>query len=227
MTEQSSPEPPARQTYVWDRAIRVFHWLLALGFVGLWGSVELGKMAAHGRIGLTVLVLLVVRLMWGIFGSDTARFVQFVRGPRHVWAALMALRRREAHQETGHNPLGALMVIALLGMLMVQATMGLFANDDVLFEGPLASWVGKELSDDFTIWHHRLFDVIKIAVFAHIAAVLYYLWGRRENLIRPMISGYRKTGRVVELRHRAVWVPCLMFVILMVIAHYLMTIYMR
>ena len=94
---------------------------------------------------------------------------------------------------TGHNPLGALMILALLGLLLTQSVLGLFANDQVLEAGPLYGYVEGATSDRLTTLHKQLFDLIVVAIAIHVGAALYYLWVRRENLILPMITG-RKPG---------------------------------
>jgi hypothetical protein len=81
----------------------------------------------------------------------------------------------------------------MLAMLLAQAALGLFANDQVMSTGPLFGYVSAETSDRLTSLHKQLFDVIVAAIAVHVAAALFYLWVRRENLILPMITG-RKPG---------------------------------
>lgn len=173
---------------VWDLPTRVFHWALALCVVGSFVTVKIGgnAMVWHGRIGVTVVGLLAFRLVWGFVGSTYARFTQFVRGPRAIRDYL-----RGQWQGEGHNPLGALSVLAMLATLTLLVATGLFANDDIAFEGPLYALVGKEFSDRMA-GIHRLIEPLTITlVLAHLGAIGYYVRFRKETLIMPMITGWR------------------------------------
>jgi len=180
---------------VWDLPVRVMHWGLVLAVGGAWLTRELEGdwFAWHVRCGYAVLLLAATRIVWGFVGTRHARFADFVRGPRAVLRYLRGGAGEDGQRIAGHNPLGALMVLALLLMLLTQATLGLFANDKIMSTGPLFGYVSAETSDRLTSLHKQLFDVIVVAVAVHVAAALFYLWVRRENLILPMITG-RKPG---------------------------------
>lgn len=175
---------------VWDLPIRVFHWALVLCLAGAYVSVKIGgnAMIWHGRCGLAIVGLLAFRLAWGFLGSTYARFARFVRGP----AAIRAYLRGEWRGE-GHNPLGSLSVLAMLGTLLLLAGTGLFANDDIAFEGPLYPLVGKELSDRFAGIHRLVEPLILLLVAAHVCAIAYYVCIRGESLILPMITGTKQS----------------------------------
>jgi cytochrome b len=145
-------------------------------------------MVWHGRIGVAVVGLLAFRLVWGVAGSTYARFAQFVRGPGAIKDYLQGRWQGE-----GHNPLGALSVLALLGTLSLLVATGLFANDDIAFEGPLYALVGKELSDRVVGIHRLIEPVIMLLVFAHLAAIVFYTRVKKQDLVKPMITGW-KTG---------------------------------
>jgi cytochrome b len=171
---------------VWDVPTRLTHWLLVLGvsaalFTGLSGG---NWMIWHGRLGLGILGLLTFRLIWGGLGSTYARFSQFVRGPATIRAYL-----RGDWQGVGHNPLGALSVLALLTVLLCQAGSGLFADDDIAFHGALALAVSDEVSQWFTALHRQVFWISLSVVALHIGAVLFYSVLRGETLLRPMLTG--------------------------------------
>lgn len=172
---------------LWDLPTRVFHWCLAMCVIGSLVTQQIGgnAMAWHGRFGLAVLGLLVFRVVWGFVGSTYARFSQFVRGP----AAIKAYLRGE-WTGVGHNPLGALSVLALLATLTLLAATGIFANDDIAFEGPLYALVGKDLSDRMTGIHRLIEPAILLLVFAHLAAIVFYARIRKDDLVRPMITGW-------------------------------------
>ena len=171
---------------VWDLPTRIFHWTLAFCVVGSFVTAKIGgnAMVWHGRIGVTVVGLLVFRLVWGFSGSTYARFSQFVRGPSAIRAYL-----RGQCQGAGHNPLGALSVLAMLATLMLLVATGLFANDDIAFEGPLYALVGKEFSDRLVGLHRLIEPAIILLVLAHLAAIAFYVRIRKETLIMPMITG--------------------------------------
>jgi cytochrome b len=171
---------------VWDLPVRLFHWLLAALIAAAWWTGEHEMVEWHYRAGLAILGLLVFRLVWGFIGSSTARFSGFVRGPR---AILDYLRGRSAFT-LGHNPLGALSVLALLGLVAAEVGLGLFASDeDGFLTGPFAAFVGDETAERLTGVHEELFDYLVVMVAIHVAAILWYLVVRRKNLLRPMITG--------------------------------------
>lgn len=180
---------------VWDLPVRLMHWGLVLAVAGSWLTHELEGdwFAWHVRCGYAVLLITATRIVWGFVGTRHARFADFVRGPRAILRYLREGTDAAGQRIAGHNPLGALMVLALLATLLVQATLGLFANDQVMSTGPLFGHVTTATSDRLTTLHKQLFDFIAVAVAVHVAAALFHLWRHRENLILPMITG-RKPG---------------------------------
>lgn len=141
----------------------------------------------HLRLGVCALALVGFRLVWGVMGPRYARFSQFVVTPRVAWQ----YTRREAsatQRNPGHNPLGAWSVIALLALVAYQAITGLFANDDIMVQGPLAGYVSSDLSASLTGWHALTEYLIYGLVGLHILAILIYRM-RGKNLIQPMITG--------------------------------------
>lgn len=182
------PQPrPTDQAYVWDLPTRLFHWALVVCVVGAFITAKLGGnwMVWHGRFGITALGLLAFRLVWGFIGPTYARFAQFVRGPRTILAYL----KGQWHGQ-GHNPLGALSVLALLGILVFQGAIGLFSNDDVAFEGYLMPLVGAELSNRLTSLHKITEEILLLLVALHVGAIAFYAWVKKENLVQPMITGW-------------------------------------
>ncbi len=178
---------------VWDLPSRLFHWLLALLVVVSWVSATLGgnAMQIHMLSGYTILTLVLFRILWGFFGGRHARFASFVRSPMAAVAYLKALRRNEAGRHLGHNPAGGWSVIAMLSVLLVQAGTGLFANDDIATEGPLAKLVSKALSDRITGIHHLNVELLYVLIGLHLAAVAFYFFHKRENLVKSMVTGYK------------------------------------
>jgi cytochrome b len=176
---------------VWDAPVRIFHWLLVLLLIFQYVTVKASYMTWHMYGGYTILALLLFRIIWGFVGSTHARFGDFLYGPAAMFAYIRTLPRREAAKFAGHNPLGGLSVLLMLLAVMVQAVTGLFANDDVLTEGPLVQWIAKETSDWITTIHRYNFYVVLGLVAAHILAVLYYLFYKSENLVKAMFTGYK------------------------------------
>jgi len=186
----------ANQSYVpvrvWDLPTRLFHWAIVLLVGFSWLCAQCNWMDWHKLSGYTILTLLLFRLVWGFVGSETARFRQFLASPRAALRHLAHLPRREPDHQVGHNAAGGWMVLGLLLLLAVQVGTGLFANDDVLTEGPLAETVDKSTSDWLSHIHVVNFRLIAIAVAAHILAVLTYAVLKRHDLVRPMLTGRKR-----------------------------------
>ena len=196
MSDETGSQPQLRTVRVWDIPVRVFHWLLVVLVVVSFTTAQIGgnAMRIHEFSGFTILTLVLFRVLWGIFGSSYARFRDFVRHPRLAIEYASSLRRGPPPFYAGHNPLGGWMILALLLCLLVQTGTGLFANDDVMTEGPLFDWVSKRTSDILSRIHEINFYVLLVLIALHIAAALYYLWGKRENLILPLLTGRKQLG---------------------------------
>lgn len=174
---------------LWDLPTRLFHWLLVAAIVAAIVSGQLGGnlIVWHGRIGLLIIGLLVFRLAWGLFGSTYARFAHFFPTPARLKAYLKGEWR-----QPGHNPLGALAVFALLGLVGLQAVTGLFANDDIAFSGPLADLIGRELSNRLSGVHQLASKAMFVLIGVHLAAIAFYARVRKDNLVKPMITGWKE-----------------------------------
>jgi len=179
---------------VWDLPVRFVHWaMVVLIGVSWWTGTQGGElMTYHMWSGYTLLTLVLFRIVWGFIGSSSARFCSFLRGPRAIIGYLKTLPQRKAHFVAGHNPLGAISVVLLLLALLLQTVTGLFANDDIFTEGPLYLLVSKATSDLLTTVHKYNFDVLLALIAVHIAAVLYYLFYKSENLVKPMFTGSKR-----------------------------------
>ena len=174
---------------VWDLPLRLCHWSLALTVAGAFFTAKIGgnAMVWHGRAGLAILGLVVFRIAWGFVGSTHARFASFVRGPAAVRAYL-----RGQWTGAGHNPLGALSVLALLGLLSLQAATGLFANDDIAFRGHLYPLVGADASERITGLHKAFELFLIVLVAAHVGAIAFSARVKGENLVKPMLTGRKE-----------------------------------
>ena len=210
----AAPQHPAR-IRVWDLPTRLFHWLLAACMVAAFVSAQSGGYTAqriHYLCGYAVLVLVGFRVSWGFAGSRYARFAQFVRGPvttlRYARSLLGKTAAAEAPGYPGHNPLGALSVLALLAACAVQAVSGLFSKDDIASEGPLARHVSDALVDRFSGIHEIGQTVLYALLALHLAAIVFYRWIKRENLLGPMITGNKAvlpTADAPAAQDRRLW----------------------
>jgi cytochrome b len=181
---------------IWDLPLRLFHWLLVMAVIGSFVSVKLGgnAMIWHGRFGYLVLALIVFRLIWGFVGTHHARFAQFIKSPKIILAYL-----KNPTETPGHSPLGAISVVVLIGLFLVQAIAGLFASDDIAFDGPLAKFVASMWVELLTSFH-RLNEWVLLALVAvHIGAILYYKYAKRINLISAMITGDKEWADAAPL----------------------------
>lgn len=190
---------------IWDLPTRLFHWILVALIAFSWWTAEEHYDDLHLYSGYAVLALILFRMLWGFFGSSTARFASFVRGPRAVFGYL-----RGPWHGIGHNPLGALSVIALLTLVTAQVVLGLFAtDDDGIMAGPLANLVSIDASEAAAELHETLFNVLLALIALHVAAVVYY-FVRGKDLVVPMISGHGKAEPGVEsMRQGKGWVALL------------------
>ncbi len=183
---------------VWDLPTRLFHWVLVLLVVTSVVTQQIGgnAMEWHFFSGYSILTLLLFRLVWGLIGSRYARFKDFLYSPAAIIAYLKAGSATTGRSSLGHNPVGSLSVLALLGILLAQAMTGLFANDDIASEGPLVRYISKDRSDWLTWLHADIFSLfIYGLVGLHVAAIAYYYFGRKENLVKPMLTGNKEIAQ--------------------------------
>jgi cytochrome b len=190
---------------VWDAPLRLFHWtLFALTGFSWWSGEQGGHwLDWHAWSGCAILALVLFRIAWGFVGSDSARFADFVRGPRASIAYLQSLLARQPKRYLGHNPLGGWMIVALLLVLLVQTLTGLFGNDDSDYEAPLAHWIGHDASSIVSAVHGYNFDLLLVLVGLHVVAVLTHVILRRDDMLKAMFSGI-KTSATDEFAGRMV-----------------------
>ena len=191
---------------VWDLPVRLFHWAMVLLCGFSWWSAEEGGLTLqyHMWAGYLILTLVLFRVSWGFVGSASARFADFLHGPVRVLRAIPELLSPVPMPVAGHNPLGGWMVVALLVCLLLQTGSGLFANDDILNEGPLYQYVGKALSDTLTSLHHLNFNVLLGLVALHVLAIAWHRVRKGERLAAAMIHG-RKSVDGPPPRLAAAW----------------------
>ena len=185
---------------VWDLPTRLFHWLLAACVVASVLSAQIGgnAMVWHFRLGYGVFTLLAFRLVWGLIGGRWSRFASFVYAPDTVRRYLRGEHRPDEHHDVGHNPLGAFSVFGLLALLAAQVGTGLFADDEIANTGPLIKFVSGATSLSLTKWHRGPGQWLIIAlVLLHVAAIVFYLVRKKQNLVRPMLTGDKQLAATV------------------------------
>jgi cytochrome b len=184
----SSSAAPNR-ILLWDLPMRIFHWGLVAAVLTAVVTGEIGGswMSVHGKAGLSIVGLLAFRVTWGIVGSTHARFLHFVPTFDKIRTYL-----KGQWQGTGHNPLGALSVLSLLGLLGAQVGTGLFANDDIDFTGPLFDVIDKTLSNRLTGWHQDLSYFLIGLIALHVIAIAFYVGIKKDNLVKPMVTGWKE-----------------------------------
>ena len=183
---------------VWDLPTRIFHWLLAAAVIGSLISANVGGAAMewHFRLGYAVLSLLLFRLVWGVVGGHWSRFSTFLYSPATLWRHISGRARPE--HAVGHSPTGALSVFGMLVFLLLQVAAGLFSDDDISAYGPLGKFVSNGVVESATFYHTNVGKFVVLAlIVAHLMAIAYYLFKKKNNLIRPMLSGDKATDILV------------------------------
>lgn len=206
---KSTPFPAERsEIEVWDRFVRVAHWVLAACFATAY-LTEGKPQWLHIWSGYAIATILVLRLGWGLVGPRPARFSQFVRGPRVVLAYLRDLLRFSAVRHVGHSPAGGAMIVALMLSLATTAGTGMALLAIRENEGPLAPWLGTSAVSEIAATAlgqrkapkpgravkqvHELFaNFTLVLVGLHVAGVLFASFAHRENLARAMITGRKR-----------------------------------
>jgi cytochrome b len=204
---------------IWDIPTRSTHWLIVATLGTLWWTAKNDAMQWHIRAGYFLFALLLFRLYWGIVGSSTARFTGFVRGPRVVLSYARGLFKSSESDVLGHNPVGGWSIIVLLTLMIAEIVLGLFAVDiDGIDSGPLSHRVGFDSGRYFARMHGFLFDVLLGFVAIHIAAVLFYLFFKKNNLTAAMVTGRRTIIRDAQTLSNPVFASPALAVIGMIIA---------
>ena len=188
----------AYKVRVWDLPTRIFHWSLVLCIIGLVITGQIGgnAMIWHFRFGYTMITLLLFRLVWGFVGGNWSRFKSFIYSPASIFRYLQGKGKPE--HSVGHNPVGAGSVFALLLFLMAQVGSGLISDDEIMNSGPLTRFVSNAWVSLATYYHKDIGKFILLAlVILHVAAILFYLLRKRENLIKPMVWSDKITKAAV------------------------------
>ena len=186
---------------VWDLPLRVFHWLLVLCLASSWATAKAGFdwRPLHMRLGYFTMGLVLFRIVWGFVGPRHARFANFLRGPLGVinYARGMAAGTLVA-QSVGHNPLGAIMVVLMLLLLIVQSVTGLFTSDDIVYAGPYNGAVTDSTAKLLGHLHSLNFNFILAAVALHLLAIGFYTFAKKHSLVPAMFTGRKPSALVPE-----------------------------
>ena len=215
MTEENQPKPqPKTKNRIWDLPTRLFHILVICLVILSWYTAENMQVFTFGPqdgptlfelhvySGITLLTLVIFRLFWGLFGSDTSRFGHFLRGPKAILAYVKGDRSSHIF---GHNPLGALSVMLFIALLGIIPSLGLLSSEDTFgLEGPLKHLVSTETSYELAEIHELLFDGLSILVILHVATIIFYAV-RGDNLVGPMVTGRTQKSTPEGLAFQPVW----------------------
>ncbi|MFD1794359.1 cytochrome B [Paracoccus aurantiacus] len=188
-------KPATRVVKLWDPLLRGFHWLLAFFVISAWllGNYGPTSMKWHFWCGYAVTFLLGFRLIWGFIGPAPARFSHFLRGPASIRRYMSHMFLREPSYWPGHNPLGALSVIAMLAALVAQVLTGMMSESENFVDaGPLAGYVSSATSDAAKNYHEFGANLLLILVLLHIAVIVFYRVWKREDLVGPMVHGRKQ-----------------------------------
>jgi cytochrome b len=197
--EASYPLRMKKIIRVWDLPIRLFHWLLVLCITGSFVTINLSDelIQWHAYFGYSILTLLMFRISWGFVGSTHARFISFFPTKK----AILDYLSGSSPRVLGHNPIGAISVFALLFVLSVQVITGLFIDDEISFQGPLTKYVSSSISSFLSEIHEGNQVVILTLIAIHIAAIIFYKKFKKEDLIKPMISGDKEIDPSEEAKY--------------------------
>ena len=191
MSAQEEGSKPCKWR-VWDEPTRVMHWLLVVLIAACWWTGTGNRLDYHLYCGYAVLWIVLLRLYWGVVGSSTARFTHFVRGPKAIVGYARTLHKRVSPHSHGHNPLGAVSVLLMLGMVITVVGIGLFSVDvDGLYSGPLSGYVSFRTGRHLAHLHYKAFNWLLAVIVLHVLAVIFYYAYKGHNLVFPMITGKR------------------------------------
>ena len=183
-----------QHTKIWDIYIRIFHWGLLTAFATSY-LTEDDFPTIHVYAGYTMIALIMLRLVWGFIGSRYARFNSFVVRPREVFKYLKDVMKFKAKHYLGHNPAGGAMVITLLISLTLTLLFGLLTFGVNEYSGPLAGMafsISEPIANIFEDLHELFANFTLFLIVLHVIGVAIASFQHRENLVKSMITGYKK-----------------------------------
>ena len=171
----------SHKVLIWDLPVRLIHWLLVICFFGAYITAEIDELKIiHFTLGYTVAALIVIRIAWGFIGTTHAKFSNFIRHPKAAISYLRSMIRREHPTDVGHNPAGALAIVALLSLGLLVSLTGWSTLHEMVGE-----WAEEV--------HEVLANFMLVIVVVHIVAVVGGSFLQKENLVKAMITG-KKTA---------------------------------
>jgi cytochrome b len=184
----------------WDLPLRLFKWALVMLVIASpltkwYGSSSLYW---HKMTGYMLLTLIIWRILWGFWGSDTAKFKTFFPTPRKLL--------KNSSPTLSHAPFGSLMIFALLGLLTLQILFGFFSTDDIIVDGPFL-YLWPAIAATATKFHYIGFKFIWIFAIIHIAANLYYQFIKKQPIISAMVTGQIRAADYVDLKENSAYSP--------------------
>jgi cytochrome b len=179
------------RVYVWDPFVRLFHWALVVAFTVAY-LTEDDFLKVHVWAGYVVGGLVVARIVWGFVGPAHARFADFIYSPAETLRYVRDLLLLRAERHLGHSPGGGAMVLLLLVLLAATVTTGLVVYGGEQQAGPLAGLFTKDTGESVEEVHELLANITLALILAHIAAVVLASFVLRENLVRAMVTGYKR-----------------------------------
>lgn len=202
-----------RTVRVWDFPTRLFHWLTVALVAGAYFTQRFNWIGLHVRLGEALLALVLFRLLWGCFGSETARFRSFVASPASAFRHLRHVLRREPDTQVGHNAAGGWMVLLLLALLLVETLTGIYVYNEVADEGPLSAIVPASVANAISWLHAFGWDLLFAAVVLHVCAIAIYAVAKGHNLTGPMLTGRKRLPASMRPPSRApLWLATLLLV---------------
>ena len=183
------PSPPSARVKVWDPVIRLFHWTVALGCIANLTLLREVK-SVHRYVGYAILAAVAIRLVWGFIGTPHARFSDFTPSPARLLGYLKALARRQEPRYVGHNPAGAVMMFALIGLVTACGITGWMMGLDAFWG---VGWVET--------LHEGAANIILVMAILHVLAALMESWRHRENLVLAMVTGLKRAPKGSDVCH--------------------------
>lgn len=211
---------------VWDLPVRLFHWILAICLVVQWFTAEVidNAMDFHFYLGYFILGLILFRLIWGFIGPKYARFNSFVAGPKAMINYLKSLGSDNYTPPVGHNPVGGLMLPLVLILVAIQGITGLFTSDDIVHSGPYYHTVSDAIQTSLQWLHHQVFSFLWIFIAVHITVILWYRFGLKHDLIKPMFHGKKTVNEDQAIGHSQLLKALILMVLVAVFIYWLVEI---
>ena len=211
---------------VWDLPVRLFHWLLVICLIAQWLTAEVldDMLNIHFYIGYFTLSLIIFRFFWGFIGSRYAKFSSFLAGPKAIYQYLSALVSKQPLNSVGHNPLGGLLLPAILLLVGAQAISGLFTTDDILSEGPYYSNASSAVQNIMQWLHHNVYLVIVALVVLHLVAITWYRLVLKNDLIGPMLHGQKAVPKSEGISHSHLFRALILAIIVGIFVYWLVAI---